>query len=57
MSRERKGPAPAKSINTRRLKHIRMPEAVEAQIKDYAKAEDITFNAAVVHFLKAGLAK
>jgi hypothetical protein len=52
-----KGPGPARGLNTRRLKHIRMPDAVEAAIKAYAASEHITFNAAVVHFLKEGLSK
>lgn len=42
---------------TRRLKHIRMPEQVEADLKAYAEAESITFNAAVVLHLKKGLEK
>lgn len=41
---------------TRRLKHIRMPSDVEATLKAYAEAQNITFNAAVVHFLKEATA-
>lgn len=50
-----KGRRKAKGVNTRRTKHIRMPDDVEAALKQYAVEEQITFNAAVVAHLRKSL--
>jgi hypothetical protein len=42
---------------TRTLKHIRMPEWMEADLKAYAARESVTFNHAVIIHLKKGLDK